>query len=254
MQIVKALPTVLLAAAAAASTQAQVISWNYDVYGTIGSGEHAGIVDASFWNNTWTIHGNSTGASVSNPNLMDNTGAATTMDINQLASQNGWNYWSIQGSSPGLDADGSSNRRLLNGYNNKGSSESPGLSRVELQEIPYLQYDLYVYFSSDATGRQGSVTDGSSTYYFSTVGAPSISGASALFALTTETDSGSHPSANYAVFSGLTGASRTIDVSIPDWGGIAGIQVVSVPEPSSMALVFGALGGIAFLRRKQKSI
>jgi hypothetical protein len=249
-QTVKKILSLALLTAAVATTQAQIISWNVDVYGGIGSGEHAGVVDAYNWNNTWAIHYNGTGASVANPNLMDNSGAATTLDIYQLASQNGWNYYSIQGSTPGLDLNGSSNKRLLNGYNNKGGSEDPFLSRISLDQIPYAQYNLFVYFSSDAAGRNGSVTDGTTSFYFSTIGAPSISGDNALLTLTTEADSANHPAANYALFSGLTGASKTIEVSIPDWGGIAGIQIQAVPEPSSLALMLGVFGGLALRRRR----
>jgi hypothetical protein len=45
------------------------------------------------------------------------------------------------------------------------------------------------------------------------------------------------------VFSGLSGAAQTITVQMEQndlWGGIAGFQVVSVPEPSALAL--GAIG------------
>lgn len=238
--------------ALALGAQGQVISWNVDVWGTIGSGEHAGVVDAYNWNNTYALHGNATGASVGNLNLVDSTGATSTLDIYQLASQNWWNYWSMQGSGPALDADGSSNKRLLNGYNNKGSSEAPFLSRITLDQIPYAQYDLYVYFGTDAAGRVGTVTDGATTFDFSTLGVASIGGANATLTLTTDT-TGANPGANYAVFSGLTGSTRTIDVSIPDWGGIAGVQIVAVPEPGAMTiglLGFAALGARWRLRRR----
>jgi hypothetical protein len=112
-----------------------------------------------------------------------------------------------------------------------------------ISQVPYAQYDLYVYFSSDAGGRTGTVTDGATTFSFSTLGSASLAGANASLVQTTDTGSG-NPGANYAVFSGLTGDSQTVTVSIPDWGGIAAFQVVSIPEPSAFAL--GAAGMVAF--------
>jgi hypothetical protein len=135
---------------------------------------------------------------------------------------------------------------LLNGYLNSGPAAwGPSItnSYVSLSQIPFAEYDVYVYFSSDAAGRNGTVTDGTSTFYFSTLGLASVSGANALFAQTTDM-TGANPGANYAVFSGLTGSSQifTVDPKSGNdqWLGIAGFQVVAVPEPSALAL--GAIG------------
>jgi hypothetical protein len=239
---------VALLAAAATSVSAQVISWNLDNNGTIGgASQYAGVVLANNWNNSWP----------SNPttDLMDNSGTATTLDL----AYGSWGTWSIQGSHPGQDANGSYNKELLNGYLNAGPAGwNPPItdSHVTLTQIPYAQYDIYVYFSSDAADRPGYVTDGTTSYYFNTLGAPSISGADALLVQTTETSNANHPGANYAVFSGLSGASQTLSVQMEQndlWGGIAGFQVVSVPEPSALAL--GAIGlmivGVA--RRQRQS-
>jgi hypothetical protein len=43
-----------------------------------------------------------------------------------------------------------------------------------------------------------------------------------------------------------------VDVSIPNWGGIAGIQVVATPEPGTLALAgFGGLVALWLRRGKQ---
>lgn len=229
------LAAVAMLAAAATSVPAQVISWNLDNNGTIGgANQYAGVVLANHWNNSWP----------SNPttDLIDNSGAATTLDL----AYGSWGTWSIQGSHPGQDANGSYNKELLNGYLNAGPAGwNPPItdSFVTLSQIPYAQYSIYVYFSSDAADRPGHITDGTTTYYFNTLGAPSISGADALLVQTTETSNANHPGANYAVFSGLSGASQTLSVQMEQndlWGGIAGFQVVAVPEPSALAL--GAIG------------
>lgn len=230
---------------ASITLQAQIISWNLDDNGTLGGANVAGVAAAANWNNSWPA----------NPtvNLMDNSGAATTLGL----AYGSFNTWHIQSSAPGQDADGSYNRNLLNGYLNSGPAAwGPSItnSYVSLSQIPYSVYDIYVYFSSDTAGRNGSVSDGSTTYYFSTLGSASISGANALFTQTTDT-LGVNPGANYAIFAGLSGASQTLTLNMlsgnDQWGGIAGFQVVAVPEPGTMALAaMGGLGVLMFRRRR----
>lgn len=226
---------VALLAAVATGASAQVISWNLDNNGGLGgASQYAGVVSANYWNNSWP----------SNPttDLIDNSGTASTLDLAYAS----WGTWSIQGSHPGQDANGSYNKELLNGYLNAGPAGwNPPItdSHVTLTQIPYAQYNIYVYFSSDAANRPGYVTDGTTSYFFNTLGAASIAGSDALLVQTTETSNANHPGANYAVFSGLSGASQTITVQMEQndlWGGIAGFQVVAVPEPSALAL--GAIG------------
>lgn len=202
-----------------------IVSWNYDRFGSVSGSAIAGVEPTANWNNTWP----------NNPvsNLTDHTGAPTTMDI----AYNSYNTWSIQGSDPGLDSDGTSNKRLLNGYLNAGPANwNPPVtaSSVSFSEIPHGYFDLIVYFSSDVAGREGSVSDGRTTNYFSTLGPPSISGANAVFTQATQTTSDAYPPANYAIFGGLSGSSRTVFVQMRDdaeWGGIAGFQIVPRADP-----------------------
>ena len=64
----------------------------------------------------------------------------------------------------------------------------------------------------------------------------------------------SHPSADYAVFSNLTGASKTLTIANGSDGmGFAGFQIVAVPEPGTLALTgMGLAGLLAFGRRRSK--
>jgi alpha-galactosidase len=202
-----------------------IVSWNYDRFGTVSDNAIAGVEPVSNWNNS----------SPANPvsNLADNTGAPTTVDITYTSV----NTWSIQGSDPGLDANGASNKRLLNGYLNAGPATwNPPViaSSVTFSEISHDYYDLVVYFSSDVAGREGFVSDGKTTNYFSTLGPASISGANAVFTQTTQTSSNTYPAANYAVFGGLADNSRTVLVQMRDndeWAGIAGFQIVPRTDP-----------------------
>lgn len=237
----------VLASAFASVSDAGVVSWNYDRYGTVDGAKVAGVVPVANWNNTWP----------SDPtvDLIDDSGAATSLDIAYM-SFNSWTVNEPSPANPGMDADGTYNRELLNGYLNAGPAPwGPSIihTEVAISEIPYALYDIIVYFSSDAADREGDVTDGATSYSFKTVGLPSVSGANALLAQTTDTAGTYGTTANYAVFSGLSGASQTVTVQMRDedeWGGIAGFQVVEVPEPASLGLM--GLGGMLLLGRSRR--
>src|SRR5215471_6437439 len=102
----------ILAATTALTLRAQVISWNFDDYGTVNGSSVsyngvAGVVPVNNWNNSWP----------SNPTtgLMDSSGAATTLNLDYGPTSYAW---SIQGSHPGQDANGTYNKEMLNGYLN----------------------------------------------------------------------------------------------------------------------------------------
>ena len=221
----------ILVAAAVAPPENGVISWNYDASGTAGSPDGvsfspagAGAYPAPNWNNSWW--------SENTTDLMDHTGASTTMDIEWAS----LNTYQIQGSNPGVDADGMLNREMLNGYLNAGPATwAPATtnSSVTLSQIPYSSYDIYVYVSSDVAGREFYVTDGSTSYYANSMGAASLEdgAGNAVFVQATDaTTNGYATAANYVVFSGLSGESQVLTAQFhynDEWGGIAGIQVVS---------------------------
>ena len=235
----------LIAFLGALPLQAAVVSWNYDRFGTVSGSRTAGLLLVANWNNTWP----------SNPttDLIDDSGSTTTVDIS-YASFGTWTVNNPQ-ANPGVDADGSYNRELLNGYLNSGPAAwGPSItnSNVVISQIPYAAYNIIVYFSSDTGGREGDVTDGSTTFSFNTLGASSVNGSNAILTQTTDTSATYSTSANYAVFSNLGGASQTITVQMRDndeWGGIAGFQIVQIPEPS--AALLGGLGLLALIRRRR---
>jgi len=211
-----------------------IVSWNYDAYGTVAGTSIAGVIAVSNWNNSYpsdpTVH------------LVDSTGFPTTVDI----VYNSYSTWYQQGSHPGVDANGTYNRELLNGYLNSGSGNVPTNSVVNIVQIPFSYYDVYVYFSSDTAGRAGTVTDGTTRYSFTTLGKASISSGNAVLTRTTDTGT-SYPAADYAVFSGESGSSKTITCSIPLYGGIAGFQLVPRTDPLPSAVLVSQLvnGGAA---------
>jgi guanyl-specific ribonuclease Sa len=204
----------------AAAGQAPVVSFHYSDNG-IPFGGTAGVVPASGWNHS---------KSVSGAGLLDHSGAATTVAYS-LITKLEWGAWSIASSLPARDADGAYNRVMMWEYDNSGSDyDNP--ETLSLRGIPYGSYDLYVYFSSDEAGRAGTITLGAATYDFATVGLAAISGDNALLIPTTDT-TGVNPTADYAVFSALTGDAQTVTVNIRKGGGISAFQIVATsPKPN----------------------
>ncbi len=230
----------LVAFASTLVTQAQtltnpvpnlVISWNLDDWSTINPTDLAGLAPATNWVDTF-LNDITT-------SLPDNTGAATTLNL----SRGSYNTYHVQGNHAGLDANGTANRELLNGFLNAGPAAwGPPVTNtfVALTNIPYAQYDVIVYFNSDTSGRHASIDNGTSTYYFSTVGSPSRSGANALFLPTTQTNSAVFPGADFAFFPGMTSA-NAVFTEMPksgndQWLGIAGFQVI---QSSNVYVLYG---------------
>lgn len=208
---------VLLTGAASAANAQNIISWAYNNGQAIPATGSAGVLSATNWNLT----GDGGSASLSYNNA---TASGTTLSL-----AGGFGAWGIGGvSAP--DSDGTYNKAIFDGYYNSIGST------LTLGNIPFATYNVYVYFSSDVDGRTGTISDGLTTFSFSTMGISATSGGNALFSLTTDTGTG-NPSADYAIFSGLTGASQTFTIAnASDGMGFAGIQIEAVPEPSAMAL------------------
>ncbi len=200
-----------------------IISWNEDNGNIIPATGFAGIVPVTNWNNS------TTGMSLS-----DNTGAATTASFTISGTWGAWGITSV-GSS---DADGTYNRTLLGGYANTSSGAEPEV--FSISGIPYSSYEVIAYFSSDTANRTGTISCSGSgvTFDFSTIGPASVSGSNAILTQTTDT-TGANPLADYAVFTNLSGSSETLTLNIPNGGGIAGFQIVPVPETSILVYDLG---------------
>jgi hypothetical protein len=224
----------LLTSAIGAANAQDIISWAYNNGQAIPATGSAGVLSATNWNLT--------GAGGS-ANLSYNNATASSVTLSLAG---GFGDWGIGGvSAP--DSDGTYNKAIFDGYYNSIGST------LTLGNISFATYDVYVYFSSDVDGRTGTVSDGTTTFSFSTMGVAATSGGNALFGLTTDTGTG-NPGADYAVFSGLTGSSQTFTIAnASDGMGFAGIQIQAVPEPSAMAL--SVLGfGLLFRFWRQRKI
>lgn len=226
----------VVATAVATANAQNIISWQDNNGGTIPITGTAGIAPAINWNNS-----NPTGNGQGMGNLLDNSGAVTTAGFAFTAGVIG--TWGIAGvTSP--DTDGTYNKLLLSGYAN--SYSGGGTEVLSLSNINYSVYDLIVYFSSDTAGRTGTVSLGSLTFDFSTIGQPAVQDVSGNAILTQTTDTtGANPSADYAIFSDLSGSAQTVNFLIPNGGGISAFQIVAVPEPGTLALA--GLSGLGLL-------
>jgi hypothetical protein len=209
----------------------RVISWNLDNYSTVNPTDLAGLAPATNWVDNWL--NNVTSA------LPDNTGTATTLNL----SYGSVNTYSVEGGHPGYDANGTANREMLNGFLNSGpASWGPWTTNtwVALTNVPYAQYDVVVYFNSDTSGRHATISDGTTSYSFSTVGSASVNSANALFIPTIQTNRAVFPSADFAYFQWETNANlvfTTYPKSGNDqWLGISGFQVI---QSSNAYVLYG---------------
>ncbi|HEU5396059.1 MAG TPA: hypothetical protein VFV81_02760, partial [Verrucomicrobiae bacterium] len=208
-----------------------VISWNLDDWSTVNPNDLAGLAPATNWVDTY-LNNITMG-------LPDNTGAATSMNLGTGS----YNTWHVYNYHVGYDANGTANREMLNGFLNAGpASWGPPVTNtyVSLTNVPYSQYDVVIYLNSDTSGRHASIDNGSTTYYFSTMGSAAVNGTTALFVPTTQTNSAVFPGADFAFFPGLTNA-NAVFTEIPksgndQWLGIAGFQVI---QASNVYVLYG---------------
>jgi hypothetical protein len=188
--------------------QANVISWAYANGKPIPADGFAGVEAVTNWNLT----GNAGSA-----NLLDNTAASTGVS---LALAGGFGAWGIGGAtSP--EANGTYNKALFDGYYNSLGST------LTLSGISYARYNIIAYISSDGDGRTGTVSNGSTTFSFSTNARSMVDNDPSMTLIQTIDTGLGHPSANYAVFSNLMGANQTLTIAnASDGMGFAGIQIV----------------------------
>ncbi len=226
--IVVALGTLALSPAASAG----IISVNFSNANDTDTGTR-GFVPAGYW----TLFGNQGNGPVSLPNLKNNSGTATTADLT----------WTSANIRAGQTTTGTLNEQMIV----SGMTLKPNKTiTLGLAQIPYAQYDLYVYVT-DTDGTQTmpmSVTVGATAFHLTTPADNLDFFQDSGFVQSTSTVPTS-ANANYVLFSGLSAASQSI-VLAGDEIGPAGIQIVEVPEPATLALL--GLGGLGMLIRRKR--
>ena len=186
-----------------------------DTVAILSSGDSAGVVPQTNWNSSDGTDpdgdGSGTNAGIlpGGGSLVDDSGASTGVTAT-WSSNNTWN--TNNGTSNG-------DNKVMNGYIDHTGGPP---ATISFTNIPYAEYDVYVYVGSDGNGRTGTVSDGTTTYSYTT-NANTGGSFPGAYIQTTDTGGG-NPNANYAKFTGLTGGSLTIANSrgrTPSWNAAA---------------------------------
>lgn len=142
----------------------------------------------------------------------------------------------------------------------EGSATTLSLSGLDTSGVFSGGYDVYVYMASAVNFDAGDnvntfrVGNGTTDYFLDLD--ETVTSYAGSFVQSSATIAGDSIIANYVKFSGMSGASFTVD-SIntegkSDSAGLfTGMQVVAIPEPSTLALVGIALGAVMLFRRRR---
>lgn len=191
-------------------------------------------------------------ASTTDVALVTSTGAATSVFLDSTTLSSGADIGS-NGTTP-LTGD----QKLYDGF--MGTDKwwaQPSLNFTVGGLEAFSSYSLVVYLHTAFNGgRSGSMTTNdpfTQTFYFATnvTGNPQP-GSPAAYTQVTSTTAGTPTTGNYIVFTGLTADSLTASfTSIDNTHGIAGFQIIGVPEPGAFSLSVLALAGLAIRRRRR---
>ena len=209
------------------------------------SDEVAGFIAQMNWNNVAPHSNNFARGNGGTPDeigtfldLVDSTGAATTIDVS-------WNAENtFEAGNPLID---NGDERLLDGY--LDNSEEQPMVEIQLNEIPFASYDVLVYFGSDGNNRSGSIrlNEDPSTdrFYLTSTGLGNFQGPADYFP-TTATAPNDAPLSNYVVYEGIQGSSLTIqNLRGNTNSGIHGFQIAQRLAPSILRV--NSLTGQAFI-------
>ena len=204
------------------STQAP---WSLEL-GTLAPADAAGFLPVQNWNNSATA--SQVNTQTSPLALKDNTGSATTTTAT-WASAGSWGPQAATGTIASKTPDA----RLLHGYIESRANTG---AVVDFENIPYLNYDVYVYLAGGHVGPVGQATindDAGTTRYYRLTAHDQYTGASPLMLgnSASVSDAQSAPTATFVRFANVTGASLRLRVSDvvtnQNAGGISGISIVN---------------------------
>ena len=223
----------------------------------------AGVVPQANWNNgPQASSGTEAGIVGPTPGvLVDDLGNATGMTMQFSAP----GAWSVGTGGSGGAAD----KRMMTGYLDMSGDGAGQIITIDLANIPYAEYDVFLYHSS-ATGANRTMrvtaNDGvvaSTLYTRNLAPADQFNGFILDQHVTLADSNASLAGGNYVQFLGLTGSTLHLetqglgaaDGGHPGGGNtrrgpIQGIQIVLVPEPATLSLL--AFGGISLLLRRRR--
>jgi autotransporter-associated beta strand protein len=162
---------------------------------SLGSGDSAGVISQSNWNNL-------TGQSGSDTTLVNNSGSNVSGLSVSYTSLNTW--------ADGAISNTAGNDRLMRGY--LDFNVNSGSASVTVSGLTSAVYDVIVYTNGDEDSRTGRFDIGAQSFWVK-----DNTTFSGTFVQGTDTaDPGSHAATqagNYMVFSGLTGSSFTLNAT-----------------------------------------
>jgi hypothetical protein len=150
-------------------------------------------------------------------NILDNTGAATTLDLTADFSAN----------STARDTDDTT--ATWDMFNRGGGVLSGSGTTLAFSQIPYAKYDVVLYFSSVFVSATMNVSDGTTTYYTLGNDAGNWTGNSSTFARAEALTGGAaDDNGNYMHWEGLTSASLTLTAisSTSSAMALCGVQII----------------------------
>jgi hypothetical protein len=221
--------------AAASTTHAASVGWNYQGVGGVGLQPDDVAGAPGYEQANWNNHpGNGQGPG-NTPllDLLDDSGATTTLDLTgwTLATNNSWEH----------NQTGNPNEILMNDFNDTQPT-------LVFSEIPYSVYSVVVYYGNNEGPSTSLLSVGSQSLTITTGNTLQSSFGEVGFVEGTELNPSS-PS-NYAVFNGLTDSTLQISLSGANNNGISAVQFIGIPEPVTPTLLGLALMLSCFKRRR----
>lgn len=237
--------TTMMLCSLAASAQAASIGINFGAgraEASLGSGDSAGVVAQTNWNNA---SGGSGSLTVLNTDNGSASGAAVTW-----ATDEQWSHGT------GVTDP---NATLLNGWISANNNTAPDAS-IDITSIPFAVYDLYVYMNHDRETEDVDITGPFGTFRLHETDGDidvDITASVTWVQQTATADGDATQEGNYALFSGLTDTNLNLILGTAgaegslDRGAITGIQIVeAIPEPSTSLLAL--IAGIGALSRRRR--
>ncbi len=200
-----------------------------DITGTTG----VVPVAAADWNNI-----NAPQADLDNPTYVDSNGTFVP-------------NFSLYANAPNAFSTIPANTALGNLFNAYGDQ----IGTLSVTNVPYATYDVYVYVASNGDGRDATGTIGSETLSFSTAAANATS-----FTVNSTPDpdpaNPTYGAYDTLLFQNVSGSSFTYTQAVVSQAvGIAGIEIVAVPEPSTWAMLLaGAAVMMGALRLRRQTL
>lgn len=230
----------LLASAAHGAT---MIGWNYEgVYGddTLDAADSAGVIAQTNWNNHIA---NGQGPGTTPFALVNNDGVDSGAVVTAWtqSTNNAWTH--------GYDSP-NANEKLMNSFADQNPSITISFLPADFVTNGYM---VIVYYGNN---------EGPSTSVVNLLGGTDDIASRTI--ITGDTDQGGYRGngfmeetgdltgpTNYTVFTGLNDSSFTISFDGDNNNGISAIQIIQVPEPTSLGLAgVGVLAGLMKRRRK----